>query len=73
MRAAAWPTSRRGEGVEEWDLPFAFEALARAHAVAGDLAESKRFEALARACGEEMADPESVQLLLADLSTLPGR
>lgn len=63
----------RGEGVEEWDLPFAFEALARAHAVAGDLAESKRFEALARACGEEMADPESVQLLLADLSTLPGR
>src|SRR5713101_1922567 len=25
--------------LEDWDLPFAFEALARAHAVAGDTAE----------------------------------
>ena len=62
-----------GAGVEEWDLPFAYEALARAHAVAGNVSESRRFEELARVAGTAMADPESTAMLLADLATLPGR
>jgi len=62
-----------GAGVEEWDLPFAYEALARAYAVAGDVSESRRFEGLAREAGAAMADPESTEMLLADLETLPGR
>lgn len=60
-------------GTEEWDLPFAFEALARAHGVAGDSFESRRFEQLAREAVESIADPESADMLLADLATLPGR
>ena len=63
----------QGLGTEEWDLPFAYEALARAHAVAGDAFESRRFEQLAREAGEQIADPESGDMLLADLATLPGR
>jgi hypothetical protein len=63
----------QGLGTEEWDLPFAYEALARAHAVAGDAFESRRFEQLAREAGEQIADPESGDMLLADLATLPER
>ena len=63
----------QGLGTEEWDLPFAYEALARAHAVAGDAFESRRFEQLAREAGEQIADPENGEMLLADLATLPGR
>jgi len=62
-----------GVGTEEWDLPFAYEALARAHAVAGESFESRRFEQLAREAGDEIADLESRDMLLADLETLPGR
>lgn len=32
--------------MEEWDLPVAYEALARAHSVAGDAAETERYRAL---------------------------
>jgi hypothetical protein len=62
-----------GVDVEDWDLPFAYEALARAHAVAGDLPGSRSFEDLARETGASIADGENRELLLADLATLPGR
>jgi hypothetical protein len=57
-----------GVETEDWDLPFAYEALARAHAVAGDSSESRRFEELAREAGEGIADPESRDMLFADLA-----
>ena len=62
-----------GVGTEEWDLPFAYEALARAHAVAGEAFESRRFEQLAREAGAQITDLESRDMLVADLATLPGR
>ena len=58
---------------EDWDLPFAYEALARAYAIAGGQYESRRYEKLARNAAEKIADPESQDMLLADLATLPGR
>jgi hypothetical protein len=61
-----------GDGVEDWDLPFAFEALARAHALAGDLGESSRYGTLAREAGEAIAENEDRDHLLAALATLPG-
>jgi hypothetical protein len=61
-----------GDGVEDWDLPFAFEALARAHALAGDLGESSRYGTLAREAGEAIAEDEDRDHLLAALATLPG-
>ena len=33
-----------GDGIEDWDLPFAYEALARAEAVGGNTAEAARYE-----------------------------
>ncbi len=57
--------------LEDWDLPFAYEALARAHAVAGDPTESERFAALARELGERIEDEEDRELLTRDLATLP--
>ncbi len=62
-----------GEGVEDWDLPFAFEALARASALAGDAGESLRYEQLARDTGEAIADDEDREHLLSELATLPER
>jgi hypothetical protein len=56
--------------VEDWDLPFAYEALARAHLVTGDRDEAARYERLAREAGERIADLEDREHLLADLATL---
>ena len=58
------------DAVEDWDLPFAYEALARAHAVAGDADESARCLARARELGELIADPEDRELLDKDLATI---
>jgi hypothetical protein len=59
----------RGE-VEDWDLAFAYEALARAHAVAGNTAEAARFKELARETGDEIADPEDREHFDKDWATL---
>lgn len=58
------------EALEEWDLPFAYEALARAHAVAGDAAETSRCLERARTLGAEIADEDDRRLLEADLATI---
>lgn len=57
------------EALEDWDLPYAYEALARAHAVAGDTAEAKRFADQAREL--RIKDEEDREQLAADLATLP--
>jgi hypothetical protein len=58
------------ENMEEFDLPFAYEALARAHRAAGDAAASSRYERVAREAAERMKDVEDRQLVLSDLATL---
>lgn len=58
------------EQLEDWDLPFAYEALARARAVAGERAESERYLAKAREVGARIADQEERELLEADLATV---
>jgi hypothetical protein len=51
-------------------MAFAYEALARAAAVAGNEGECARFLALAREHGEKITDQEDKDLLLADLATI---
>jgi hypothetical protein len=63
-------TEQNSDNVEDWDLPFANEALARAHGIAGNIAESRRYAQLARDSGESMADPEDREHLDAELATL---
>ena len=58
------------DALEDWDLPFAYEALARASATAGDAAATSEYLALARAAGGPIADEEDRALLEADLATI---
>ena len=57
-------------GLADWDLAFGYEALARGHAIAGDL-EAARVE-IERALAVPIADDEDRSLLLSDLATVPG-
>ena len=56
--------------IEEFDLPFAFEALARAHAVAGDETQAREWLDRARAASEKIADEDDRVLLEADLANI---
>lgn len=46
------------ENIEDWDLAFAYEALARAHRVAGMNEEAAGYKQKAQELGEEISDPE---------------
>jgi hypothetical protein len=59
------------EELEDWDLPFAYEALARANAVAGNAVDAEHFARKARELGERIGDAEDREQLEADLATLP--
>jgi hypothetical protein len=56
--------------LEDWDLPYAHEALARAHALAGEVDEAGRHAAAARELTARVADAEDREHLEADLATL---
>jgi len=58
-------------GIGDFDLAYAYEALARGHAVAGDQAESGRWLAQARAAAPDIAEEDDRELLLSDLATIP--
>jgi DNA-binding transcriptional MerR regulator len=58
-------------GIEDWDLPAAYEGLARASAVAGDLAARDSWATRARDALAAIADPEDRRIIEGDLATLP--
>ena len=58
--------------MEPFDLPYAYEALARAHLVAGDREQSAHYLALARQLAEKVADADDREHLLGDLRTIAG-
>ena len=60
----------QAEGIGDWDLGFAYEALARAYAVAGDKEESARWLQHAREQAAEIAEGGDRDLLLNDLATI---
>ncbi len=59
-----------GEGIEDWDRPAVYEALARAHAVAGEPVEAEAWRTRARELLAEVADAEDRELIEGDLATL---
>jgi DNA-binding transcriptional MerR regulator len=59
--------------IGDWDLGFAYEALARAYAVAGDAQQARAFTDQALAAAEEIAEDGERELLLADLETIPNQ
>jgi hypothetical protein len=58
------------EQIEDWDLPVAHEALARAYGVGGDREEAARHAERARELGDLIEDEEDRRVLLQDLATL---
>ena len=57
------------DNVEDWDLAFAYEALARASRLAGNQ-DARRFEGRGRELAEKIADPEDRDIALRDYATL---
>ena len=57
--------------MDDFDLPSAFEALARAHAVAGAAAEARRFVELGRAAAGAISDAEDREHLESQLAGIP--
>jgi hypothetical protein len=68
-RALAIAEANAG-AMNEFDLPFVYEALARANAVAGNPDEARTFEEASRRAVELMSDPEDKELVLRDLETI---
>ena len=58
------------EEMEEFDLPSAYEGLARAHAVAGHAEEARRFLELGRVEIAKMADAEDREHLGSQLDSV---
>ena len=58
------------EAIEDWDLPYAHEALARAHALAGEADEAGRHAAAARELAARVEGAEDREHLEEDLATL---
>jgi hypothetical protein len=56
--------------VEDWDLAFAYEALARASRVAGNDEDAQRYEQQGRELAEQISDPEDKEIVLRDYATL---
>ena len=57
--------------MEDWDLPGAYAALARAHAAAGEAEEARRYVELGREAAAKIADPEDrehIESQLAEIS-----
>ena len=57
-------------GIGDWDIAFAWEAIARAEAVAGDGTAADEALARARELGAAIAEDEDRELLLSDLATI---
>jgi len=69
-RCLAYCEANRDE-IADWDIPYAYEALARAHLTAGNEDEAKRYAARARELAAQVADEHDREHLEEDLATLP--
>ncbi len=59
------------DGIADWDIPYAYEALARAQLTAGNEEEAKRYADRSRELAAKVADEHDREHLEEDLSTLP--
>ncbi|MGB8648441.1 MAG: hypothetical protein WCF84_24610 [Anaerolineae bacterium] len=59
-------------GIGDFSLAYAYEALARAHALAGQADQAARYIELARTAGQQIKEEEDQKLFWNDLATVPG-
>ena len=57
--------------LDDWDVPYAHEALSRAHALVGDDGKAARHRRTAGELAEPVADAQDKEQLERDISTLP--
>ncbi len=62
--------SASAHGIGDFDLAFAYEALARASAVAGDREAAARYAERARVAGDAIAEDDDRELFAQELGTL---
>ena len=60
-------------GIGDFDLAFAYEALARGNAIAGDAEQARAHYQQALAAAANIAEEDDRELLLSDLETIPGQ
>lgn len=60
-------------GMGDFDHAFAYEALARGSAVAGDLDRARAYTEQALAAADGIAEDEDRELVLSDLESIPGQ
>jgi hypothetical protein len=58
--------------IGDFDLAYAYEAMARAYAVAREKSEAEKYIQLAKEAGEQIKEKEDRNLLYSDLATIPG-
>ena len=58
------------DDMKDWDLPAAYEALARAHMVSGDEAETRRYAELGRAATAKIEEEDDRAIIEADFATI---
>ncbi|MGD2249975.1 MAG: hypothetical protein PVF58_16335 [Candidatus Methanofastidiosia archaeon] len=57
--------------ITDFDIAFAYEALARAYAVLGEKAKREKYMVLAQEAGEKIADEEDKKYFFSELETIP--
>ena len=62
----------QAEGIGDFDLAFAYEALARASAIDQNPAQAQRYLQLAQEAAEQIEEEDDRQYLLAELATVPA-
>ena len=60
-------TQEHADLMEDFDRAYAYEAMARANALAGNQAEALRYRELAESAGQAIADAQSKQFFFGDL------
>jgi tetratricopeptide (TPR) repeat protein len=63
----------RESGLGDFDLAFAYEALARGYAAVGDAERARAHTEQALAAADDISEDDDRALLLADLETIPGQ
>lgn len=60
-------------GIGDWDIALAYEALARANAISGDAEAARAMTERALEATEKIIQDEDRKIVLADLETIPGQ
>ena len=58
--------------IGDFDIAFAYEAMARANVVAGEQAEAEKYIQLGKEAGEQIAEKGNKDYFFSELKTIPG-